>query len=179
MLARQQQAVARQAECTRASKSRGPRHLLQDLVDVDLEGLDLGLALLLGTGLGGLGHLLGGLLLCLGSHCCRAGMCGERYVRAVERQLKLCSSQKLFKLEMQTGFSSTVFRRAGQSQRSVPKCAVKCKTSNKNSSKSIGPMVLGPQLGQYISEVLIQINSNHLYQLSLATRILLCDTLLP
>ncbi len=54
------------------------RHLLQDLVDVDLEGLDLGLGLLLGAGLGGLGHLLGGLLLCLGSHCCLVGICGKR-----------------------------------------------------------------------------------------------------
>ncbi len=49
-------------------------HLLQDLVDVDLEGLDLGLALLLATGLGGLGDLLGGLLLCLGSHGFLAGL---------------------------------------------------------------------------------------------------------
>ena len=63
--------------CTR---EREPPHLLQDLVDVDLEGLDLGLALLLGAGLGGLGHLLGGLLLCLGSHCCLAGMCGSEKV---------------------------------------------------------------------------------------------------
>ena len=56
-------------------KSRGQSaHLLQHLVDVDLEGLDLGLALLLATGLGGLGHLLRGLLLCLGSHGCCEGL---------------------------------------------------------------------------------------------------------
>lgn len=43
-------------------------HLLEDLVDVDLEGFDLGFALFLSTSLGGLGHLLCGLLLCLGRH---------------------------------------------------------------------------------------------------------------
>ena len=56
------------------SQLRTLAHLLEDLVDVDLEGLDLGLALLLATGLCGLGDLLGGLLLCLGSHGCLAGL---------------------------------------------------------------------------------------------------------
>ena len=63
-----------------ASKKPNERrlpHLLEDLVDVDLEGLDLGLALLLATGLGGLGHLLRGLLLCLGSHGCLAVLTKE------------------------------------------------------------------------------------------------------
>ena len=44
-------------------------HLLEDLVDVDLVGLDdLVLATLLLASISGLGDLLGGLLLCLGSH---------------------------------------------------------------------------------------------------------------
>lgn len=47
---------------------QGDTYLLEDLVDVDLKGLNLGLALLLATGLGCLGNLLSGLLFSLGSH---------------------------------------------------------------------------------------------------------------
>ena len=44
-------------------------YLLENLVDVDLVGLNgLGLAALLLATLGGLGNLLSGLFLCLGSH---------------------------------------------------------------------------------------------------------------
>ena len=45
-------------------------HLLQDLVDVDLERLDLALALLSLASGDLLGHLLGRLLLGLGCHVC-------------------------------------------------------------------------------------------------------------
>jgi len=46
-------------------------YLLEDLVDVDLEGLNFALALLSLASSDLLGHLLGGLLLCLGCHGCR------------------------------------------------------------------------------------------------------------
>jgi len=51
--------------------SRGDAHLLEDFVDVDLEGLNLAFALLSLASCDLLGHLLSGLLLCLGSHCVR------------------------------------------------------------------------------------------------------------
>ena len=67
-------------------------YLLQDLVDVDLEGFDLALALLSLASSDLLGHLLGGLLLGLGCHGCLLSVvewCSVEDVSTVDSWCKL------------------------------------------------------------------------------------------